>query len=100
LATKADVDVFDRYPDIYGIRAAESCRARHERLFYCPLPDLTLCIGTRDNRHARVGHPGQPATNGSASIPASRANHVTGLEGRRATIRDDGRTRPGRYPHG
>ena len=24
----------DRYPDIYGIRALNSCRARHEHLFY------------------------------------------------------------------
>jgi hypothetical protein len=30
----ADVRSVNRYADIYGIRAVESCRARHERLLY------------------------------------------------------------------
>ena len=33
------VSTVDRDPDIYGIRAVESCRARHEHLFYFSLLD-------------------------------------------------------------
>jgi hypothetical protein len=48
---EADVRSLDRYPDISGIRAAESCRARYD---YLGNPLQSIVLGSELRRHRQV----------------------------------------------
>jgi hypothetical protein len=48
---------FDRDPDTYGIRALNSCRARHEHLFYFSLLDpATAELPASSGNRQRLSH--------------------------------------------
>ena len=69
VASALSSDRFDWNPDIYGIRAFESCRARHCKLF-----------GQRQRQSVRVGRLRQPDTydlgpEASRSLFLSRSGH-------------------------